>query len=63
MNKGKLEHEVAINTDRVAFNRLFIEKDTPKLSDIGKVMGNKKAIMRFDKAIDQTFYPIRLGIQ
>ena len=63
VNKGKLEHEVAINTDRVAFNRLFIEKDTPKLSDIGKVMGNKKAIMRFDKAIDQTFYPIRLGIQ
>jgi alkyl sulfatase BDS1-like metallo-beta-lactamase superfamily hydrolase len=63
VNDGQLEHKVAIKTDRKAFNRLFTEKNTPKLIEIGTVKGDKKSISRFDKAIDQTFYPIRLGIQ
>ena len=63
VNDGQLEHKVAIKTDRKAFNRLFTEKYTPKLIEIGTVKGDKKSISRFDKAIDQTFYPIRLGIQ
>ncbi len=63
VNEGKHKHEVAIKTDRKAFNRLFTEKSTPKLADIGHVKGDKKSISRFDKAIDQTFYPIRLGLQ
>lgn len=63
VNDGQLEHKVAIKTDRKAFNRLFTEKNTPKLIEIGTVNGDKKSISRFDKAIDQTFYPIRLGIQ
>jgi alkyl sulfatase BDS1-like metallo-beta-lactamase superfamily hydrolase len=63
VNTGELPHQVAIITNRKAFNKLFTDVETPSLSDIGKTDGNKEAITRFDKAIDQTFYPIRLGIQ
>jgi alkyl sulfatase BDS1-like metallo-beta-lactamase superfamily hydrolase len=60
---GKNEHQVSIETNRQAFNRLFIEEETPPLADIGEVKGRKAAIARFDQAIDQTFYPIRMGVQ
>jgi alkyl sulfatase BDS1-like metallo-beta-lactamase superfamily hydrolase len=60
---GKNEHQVSIETNRQAFNRLFVEEETPPLTDIGKVKGRKAAIARFDQAIDHTFYPIRMGIQ
>ena len=63
VNEGKLGHDVAIKTERKAFDRLFTEKLAPKLTDIGTVEGDRSAVSRFDRAIDQTFYPIRLGIQ
>jgi hypothetical protein len=63
INVGKRDHQVSVRTDRPAFNRLFSEAKTPSLADIGNVKGTAEAIARFDKAIDQTFYPIRLGVQ
>jgi alkyl sulfatase BDS1-like metallo-beta-lactamase superfamily hydrolase len=63
VNSGKLDHQVAIETNREAFNSLFISEVTPPLAKIGKVSGEKAAISRFDKAIDFTFHPIRMAVQ
>jgi alkyl sulfatase BDS1-like metallo-beta-lactamase superfamily hydrolase len=60
---GKQQHQVSIRTNRQDFDRLFTETDTPALIDIGEVSGDEESVALFDRAIDQTFYPIRLGVQ
>ena len=60
---GKHPHDVNIETNRKAFNKLFIDEVAPSIEKIGKVKGAKGDIARFDKAIDFTFHPTRLAIQ
>jgi alkyl sulfatase BDS1-like metallo-beta-lactamase superfamily hydrolase len=60
---GKQQHQVSIRTNRQDFDRFFTETDTPALIDIGEVSGDEESVALFDRAIDQTFYPIRLGVQ
>lgn len=63
VNEGKLPHQVAIETDRKAFNRLFNDEVAPSITELGKLKGKKADISRFDRAIDFKFYPIRMAIQ
>jgi alkyl sulfatase BDS1-like metallo-beta-lactamase superfamily hydrolase len=62
VNEGKHDHQVSIETDRVAFNTLFTNDVAPKLSELGKVTGPKKAISRFDNAIDFVYHSVHLAI-
>jgi len=62
VDKGKLEHQVSIETNRKVFNTLFTSEKPPKLSSLGEVKGPKKAIARFDDAIDFTYHSIQLAI-
>jgi len=62
VSKGKLEHQVSIKTDRKAFNTLFTADVAPKLSELGKVKGPKKAVTRFDNAIDFVHHSVQLAI-
>jgi len=63
VKQGKLPHQVSIETERTAFNRLFIEDTAPSIAELGKVKGNKTDVSHFDKALDFTFYPIRMAVQ
>jgi alkyl sulfatase BDS1-like metallo-beta-lactamase superfamily hydrolase len=63
VNKGKLEHDVALTTDRKAFDRLFNDENAPSITELGKIKGDKAAVKRFDKALDFTFHPIRISVQ
>ncbi|MGF1756567.1 MBL fold metallo-hydrolase [Photobacterium sagamiensis] len=63
VNQAKLDHQVSIETNRLAFNTLFTNDVAPKLSELGKVKGPKEALSRFDDAIDFALPSVTMAVK
>ncbi|WP_051302949.1 alkyl sulfatase dimerization domain-containing protein [Psychromonas aquimarina] len=60
--QGKSESDVTVLTARAEFDKLFYQDNT-MLNDLGKVIGKKGDIQRFDNAFDFTFFPYSYGLK